>query len=211
MPYKVWATGQEVHSAEFNSMVAEQVIATFATAAARDAAILTPRVGQYAWTADTLSLWVYVAGAWILTGAGPKGPRGQLAIMELTANAADSGATTPTAIPGLTTPALVTDGTRRWQIRAEMQITGTGTTSPGTYAELQLREDPAKQIQLGRFAMPPAGQNFNCQTERTYAPAAGTYTYTACIGRNAAGAGTLAVLGATTRPAYLVVTDMGGV
>ncbi len=46
MPTKVWQPGEEVTSAEFNPLVQEQVVPTFATPAERDAAITAPKVGQ---------------------------------------------------------------------------------------------------------------------------------------------------------------------
>lgn len=52
MPTKVWAPGESVLSADFNRLVQEQVIPTFATAAARDTAIPAPKVGQYCFQAD---------------------------------------------------------------------------------------------------------------------------------------------------------------
>src|SRR5438046_764760 len=51
MPTKVWAPGETVLSTDFNLMVQEQVIPTFATAAARDTAIPTPKVGQFCYMA----------------------------------------------------------------------------------------------------------------------------------------------------------------
>jgi hypothetical protein len=59
MPTKVWAPGESVLSTDFNLMVQEQVIPTFATPAARDAAITAPKVGQYCFIADQHVLLQY--------------------------------------------------------------------------------------------------------------------------------------------------------
>jgi hypothetical protein len=64
MPYKVWQVGEEVVAGDFNPVLQEQVIATFASAVARDAAILTPRNGQHAWLIDVGLLTRYTGTAW---------------------------------------------------------------------------------------------------------------------------------------------------
>jgi hypothetical protein len=64
MPTKVWAIGEEVLSADFNPMVQEQVVATFANAAARTAGIVTPRIGQITALQDVKSLWLWDGTAW---------------------------------------------------------------------------------------------------------------------------------------------------
>lgn len=52
MPTKVWQPGEEVLSADFNPMVQEQVVATFANAAARDVAMPAPKLGQLCYLLD---------------------------------------------------------------------------------------------------------------------------------------------------------------
>lgn len=52
MPTKIWQPGEEVLSTDFNPMVQEQVIPTFASAAARDAAMPTPHIGQHCYLND---------------------------------------------------------------------------------------------------------------------------------------------------------------
>lgn len=46
MPFKTWAIGEEVLAGDFQPMVQEQVVATFPSTAARDAAIVAPKPGQ---------------------------------------------------------------------------------------------------------------------------------------------------------------------
>jgi hypothetical protein len=64
MPFKLWNVGEEVIAQDFNPAVAEQVIATFANAAARDVAILLPKVGQFAWLTDVATLTFWNGTAW---------------------------------------------------------------------------------------------------------------------------------------------------
>jgi hypothetical protein len=59
VPTKVWAPGESVLSTDFNAMVQEQVIPTFATAAARDSAMPAPKVGQFCFVADPGVLMQY--------------------------------------------------------------------------------------------------------------------------------------------------------
>jgi hypothetical protein len=56
MPTKIWVEGEEVIAGDFNQMVQEQVIPTFANAAARDGALPTPTVGMHCFMLDTRQL-----------------------------------------------------------------------------------------------------------------------------------------------------------
>lgn len=64
MPTKSWVVGEEVLAADFNSYVQRQVVATFANAAARDAAIGAPTQGMVCYLLDTNRLQTYTYGAW---------------------------------------------------------------------------------------------------------------------------------------------------
>jgi len=68
MPFKIWAVGEEVLAADFNDFLQEQVVATFPTAAARDAAIIAPNEGQLAYVVADKTLYRWDGAAWI-TGA----------------------------------------------------------------------------------------------------------------------------------------------
>jgi len=70
MPYKVWAVGEEVLAADFNDFLQEQVVAVFATTAARDAAILAPNEGQQCYVTATKTRYVYNGAAWVTSGPG---------------------------------------------------------------------------------------------------------------------------------------------
>ena len=67
MPFTVWATGQTVTAADFNTMVQQQVVSTWASTAARDAGIATPSHGMFAFTEDQNKLWYYDSSSWVET------------------------------------------------------------------------------------------------------------------------------------------------
>jgi hypothetical protein len=71
MPHKVWAVGEEVLAAGFNQYVQEQVIATFANAAARATAIPAPKDGQHTWLIDVERLEVWDGESWRPTSGAP--------------------------------------------------------------------------------------------------------------------------------------------
>ena len=75
MPFKVWAIGEEVLAADFQAFVQNQVVATFPSAAARDAAITTPLDGQCCYLQDSHTFQIYRAGIW----TAPSIPRGIVA------------------------------------------------------------------------------------------------------------------------------------
>lgn len=72
MPHKSWAIGEEVLAADFNPNVADQVVATFASAAARAAAWPAPPIGAVSHLTSLPGvLWVFAGSAWRL--AAPRG------------------------------------------------------------------------------------------------------------------------------------------
>ncbi len=71
MPTKTWAPGEAVIAADFNSYVQQQVVATFANAAARAAAITTPLPGMLTWVADKARLEYYTGAGWRPTAPRP--------------------------------------------------------------------------------------------------------------------------------------------
>lgn len=73
MPTKVWVAGEEALATDFNAMVQEQVVATFPSAAARNAAIPAPKPGQFSFLTDTGTLHAYFNGAWTLPWSQPWG------------------------------------------------------------------------------------------------------------------------------------------
>jgi hypothetical protein len=59
MPTKIWQPGESVISTDFNRMVQEQVIPTFANAADRDSFMPAPKVGQYCFMSTPGTLLQY--------------------------------------------------------------------------------------------------------------------------------------------------------
>lgn len=64
MPTKTWAQGEDVLAADFNTHVQKQVIATFATSTARDAAITTPSEGMACFLTGTGEFQIYRGALW---------------------------------------------------------------------------------------------------------------------------------------------------
>jgi hypothetical protein len=64
MPYKVWAPFERLLSDDMNNYLSEQIPAIFANAAARDAAIPAPILGQPAYLTDTHAYQTYDGTAW---------------------------------------------------------------------------------------------------------------------------------------------------
>lgn len=65
MPHKIWAVGEEVLAADFQSYVQNQVVAVFADAAARTAGIAAPATGQLSWLLDLKRLDAWDGAAWV--------------------------------------------------------------------------------------------------------------------------------------------------
>jgi hypothetical protein len=62
--------GEEVLAADFNQYVQQQVVATFATTAARSSAIPSPLNGMVTYVVDRQALEVYNGTAWVSANAG---------------------------------------------------------------------------------------------------------------------------------------------
>ena len=71
MPFKTWSVGEEVLASDFNPYVQQQVVARFATAAARTAAITAPVLSQLT-TLDTAPgiVQYWNGSAWVNVGSG---------------------------------------------------------------------------------------------------------------------------------------------
>jgi hypothetical protein len=70
MPYKVWAVNEILTAADVNTVIGDQVIATFAGTAERESAIGTPVEGQFAFLKDTDALTYYTGSNWTAFSAG---------------------------------------------------------------------------------------------------------------------------------------------
>jgi hypothetical protein len=64
MTYKVFANGNTLPASDLQTNLMQQVIAVFADATARDAAITSPVNGQFAYLTGTSNLTKYTGAAW---------------------------------------------------------------------------------------------------------------------------------------------------
>lgn len=81
MPTKTWVVGEEVLAADFNTMVQRQVVATFANAAARTAALPAPTEGMLTYLADVDQYQFWDGATWKVTyGSGISLGPGQVAM-----------------------------------------------------------------------------------------------------------------------------------
>lgn len=69
MPTKTWVVGEEVLAADWNQLVQEQVVATFANLAARTTALPAPKPGMVTWLTDVKRLERFDGVAWQEVGA----------------------------------------------------------------------------------------------------------------------------------------------
>lgn len=94
MPQKTWVVGEEVLAADFNTYVQQQVVARFATVAARDSAYpaATAGAGAMAVTTDTGTVWVVVGTTW--QPVGPVTPWTAVTFQNSWANAGGATQTT---------------------------------------------------------------------------------------------------------------------
>lgn len=63
--HKTWALGEEVIQADFQPIIADQIVGQFATAATRSAGWPSPPVGAMSFLADTRTLHVYNGSVWV--------------------------------------------------------------------------------------------------------------------------------------------------
>ena len=66
--FKTFTTGEVLTAADVNGYLMQGIL-VFATEAARNSAITSPQVGQFAFTKDTNTTWYYTGSAWVASGA----------------------------------------------------------------------------------------------------------------------------------------------
>jgi len=66
--FKTFTTGEVLTAGDVNGYLMQGVL-VFASTAARDAAITSPKEGQFAFTKDTNGLWYYDGAVWVASGA----------------------------------------------------------------------------------------------------------------------------------------------
>ena len=195
MPTKTWAVGEEVLAADFNTYVQRQIVATFANAAARDAAISAPTAGMVCYLNDTQALQLYTAGAWVNIGGTTKPAYGQIT--------ATSGnfAQTALAITGLAGLPFTVPAGRRVKVTASGSL---NATTPPTLIRPAIYQDGV-QVALALVNMSTAFNHFTLQAILT--PAAGAHSYALyCL----ADVGQGNVQAGATNPAFIMAEDIGG-
>lgn len=77
--HKTWAIGEEVIQSDYQQFVADQIVAVFATAAARTAGWASPPVGALTYLQDQARYESWNGTAWVDLAVATKGPRGEVA------------------------------------------------------------------------------------------------------------------------------------
>jgi hypothetical protein len=77
--HKTWAIGEEVIQTDLQGFLADQIVAVFATAAARTAGWASPPVGAVTYLQDQARYESWNGTAWVDLSVASKGPRGEVA------------------------------------------------------------------------------------------------------------------------------------
>lgn len=197
MPSKVWAVGEEVLAADFNDYVQEQVVSTFANAAARDAAIPAPNVGQVCFLQDALSLFQYEGTAWRAL------PRGRIG---------SNNATGTDRTQGLS---ILVQVSFTLPVARLVRIEGYGSWSQITAASnasqyLNVGYDVNRQAQAGTVFNLPLSASFAGYAALYVALAAGAHTAEVHCVNNSTGSGAMRFT-AGAAGGWVAVSDVGGV
>jgi hypothetical protein len=198
MPHKVWVVGEEVLAADFNNYVQEQVIATFANAAARTAAIAAPTVGMATWLTDSQAFEIWDGAAWSKPYNMPRGvlflgtqTTGQTGLLFDVTNLA----TTVNMIAG-----------RRYQSAVKVEVY---SSVAGDNVDVELCDaagvilDTATTYFVGAVSAETVAWTY---TETAALTAAVTRKIRI---RRSAGTGTLTLRAEAQRPATYTITDLG--
>jgi hypothetical protein len=182
MPHKTWSVGEEAIAGDLNQYLAEQVVCTFANAAARTSGWPSPPTGARSFLADTNTYWWWNGTAWFSV------PAGLLAAVTTQGNVAGAAPSNATII---TTGALNIAAGRR--IRVDYTSRGARSDAPGMLSSWELVRDTTvlttwntyiPVASLNNFAVafhfvdtaPPAGSHTYAVRWSTAVPAAGVDT-----------------------------------
>jgi hypothetical protein len=197
----VVAPGQTIDAVGWGQPVWDQSVQCFDSPADRDNQYAAPHDGALCFTADTGSLWIRRAGAWVLQPAPGVG-RGTLA---QAISAANSTATT-TNVNWFSAPPFTVDGTRR------VRVSFTGLLNANTAGDVgSLRVlDGATALQEARQKMTVVGGQGQLTATGVWqgVPGAGTKTYTLNVGL-VAGTGPVTGIHSASAPATLLIEDIG--
>jgi hypothetical protein len=198
--HKTWAIGEEVIQSDFQPMVADQIVAQFATAAARTSGWGSPPVGAVSHLGDSPGvLWVWNGTIWIRAGT-----RGQIAYAEnLTGLTGIAPAWVD--VPGLTSGSITFPANRRTQVVAAMHM---DSTQGGQAIGMQIIDEVGTCLDNSthtHFAGSLAPELLRC--ERILTPTAAAHTYK--VQAIATGGAYGRVIASAQQPAWLLVNDLG--
>jgi hypothetical protein len=182
--------GEEVLAADFNTMVQRQVVATFANAAARTAAIPSPSAGMVSYLTDIQAVHYYDGTVW-------RSPSGVIGTIEMLTNS--GGVTTAPAPSTLIVTATVPGGHR---IKVSACVTMQQTVASSGAIHVSIYQDGAAICQAA--AVMPLGF-LTLNPERVVTPSAGSHTWQVYVWTDAGNA----LIAGTVSPATLLVEDLG--
>jgi hypothetical protein len=196
--FKIWAVGEEVLAADFNAFLQQQVVAVFASAAARDAAITAPTRGQACYVQATAQLLVYDGTAWRPPWNMPWG------LVQYAESTAVAGPITgPGNIPGLSFTYTHPAG-RRLRLVADLHLVGSVAAAE---ARAFLTRDAA-QLMYRAVYLAVAGRAYAVQSSAIFTSDAAAHTYVAQMGISS-GSGQVSTNAAVGLPVFLHLEDVG--
>jgi hypothetical protein len=127
--FKTFATGDVLTAADTNGYLMQGVW-TFASAAARDAAVTSPQEGNVCYLKDTDAVMTYSGSAWVAVGgaSSPASASAQTLTNQTTTSTSYTGLATATAV-------TLTTGTKAMiMFSAEIELAGTADRAYMSYA-----------------------------------------------------------------------------
>lgn len=205
MAQKTWVVGEEVLAADFNTYVQNQVVARFATVAARDAAwpAATAGAGAVSVTVDTGSMWFVVPGPPVAWRAVPWG---------VVASSVDNGQVSTSGgveIALSVSSSFQAPGGRRYKITAHLTGAGTVVGDSIRFAVRRGSGVGGTAVQIGpAWGVVAAGYTTPFLFAAYDVPPAGAQQYTLCVAR-IAGTGVFTQTSGATYNNALYVEDIG--
>jgi hypothetical protein len=182
--------GEEVLAADFNTYVQKQVVATFANAAARTAAIPAPTAGMVSYLTDVQVVQYYDGTVW-------RAPTGVIGHIEMLVN---SGGVTTAPAPSTLIVTATVPGGHRIKVSACVTMQQTVASSGAIHASIYQDSAPICQA----VAVQPVGF-VTLNAERVMTPAAGSHTWQVYVWTDAGNA----LIAGTVSPGTLLVEDLG--
>jgi hypothetical protein len=192
MPQKVWAVGEEVLAADFNTYAQNQVVPQFTNTAQRDAQWVSPPNGALCVTVDTGSVWQRIGGVWYK-------PYSLLGTASITSQ---TGAVLAETSIGTNVTVTIPAGRR---IRLTVNTRGLVMNATNNAGFLRIKEGASIFTEC-QYAAAGSQTSSGGTFGVSIAPSGGTHTYGVYL---AASAGTAAVQAAPSYPTTLDVWDEG--